>query len=164
MNSLRQIAAKASEKPLTLFSYFRTCVACLPSYLFTLIPPLLWRCNHENKQRSFTENSRRTVTRFQLSVAQPVKVHDAIGQSVYYNYKCLSVEQKSQHLAGCLGNVNYLSSCRLLFLVHHGINFNFRRENRYLVLIQWRFGANTLYNGHFYLTDDSSMVNINDDF
>ena len=108
MNSLRQIAAKASEKPLTLFSYFRTFVACLPSYLFTLIPPLLWRCNYENKQRSFTENSRRTVTRFQLSVAQPVKVHDAIGQSVYYNYKCLSVEQKSQHLAGCLGNVNNL--------------------------------------------------------
>ena len=79
MNSLRQIAAKASKKPPTLFSYFRTCVACLPSYLFTLIPPLLWRCNYENKQRSFTENSRRTVTRFQLSVAQPVKVHDAIG-------------------------------------------------------------------------------------
>ena len=50
MNSLRQIAAKASEKPLTLFSYFRTCVACLPSYLFTLIPPLLWCCNYENKQ------------------------------------------------------------------------------------------------------------------
>ena len=53
--------------------------------------------------------------------------------------------------------------CRLLFLVHHGINFNFRRENCHLVLIHWRFGANALYNGHFY-PDDSSMVDINDDF
>ena len=81
MNSLRQIAAKASEKPLTLFSYFRTFVACLPSYLFTLIPPLLWRCNYENKQRSFTENSRRTVTRFQLCRAtrQSARCHRIVS-------------------------------------------------------------------------------------
>lgn len=158
MNSLRQIAAKASEKPLTLFSYFRTFIACLPSYLFTLIPPLLWRCNYENKQRSFTENSRRKVTRFQLSVAQPVKVHDAIGQSVYYNYKCLSVEQKSQHLAGCLGNDNNLRVLQVTI-------FSTSRDKfHHLVLLHWRFGGNTLYNGHFYLTDDSSMVDINDDF